>query len=284
MAAADAVLAGGEYFTPGAFARLPRLRVVARSGVGYDRVDIPAATAHGVVVTITPTANHEGVAEHALALLFAVAKSIVVNDRRQRAGEWRIMQTEPIRGKTLGLLGLGRIGRSMAVRGIALGMKVIATETYPNQDFVRQHQIELVDLDTLLARSDYLSVHCPLNDETRGIMNARAFARMKPGSIFINSARGGLQVEADLLAALHSGHLGGAGLDCFEVEPTTADNPLFQLDNVVVAPHLGGADKQSVANMALEAAQSIVDLHRGKWPEACVINGELKGRWRWQRP
>ena len=168
---ASAVIAGGEYLTAAVLARLPKLRVIARSGVGYDRVDVAAATAHGIALTVTPTANHESVAEHAFALIFALAKSVIVNDAHARAGRWPKAVTEPIRGKTLGILGLGRIGRSLAVRGRGMAMPVIATETYPDQEFVRQHGIELVDFHTLLSRSDILSIHCPLNDETRGLFN-----------------------------------------------------------------------------------------------------------------
>jgi D-3-phosphoglycerate dehydrogenase len=190
----------------------------------------------------------------------------------------------PIRGRTIGLVGLGRIGRSTAVRCAALGMKVIAYELYPDKEFVAKNGIELVDFDTLLKRSDFISLHCPLSDETRGLMNAAAFAKMKPGSVFINTARGGLVVESALIAALQSGHLGGAGLDVFEQEPTDPGNPLFKMDNVVVCPHLGGGDSQSIADMGAEAAQSIVTLFQGNWPpDAAVLNGSLKAGWRWAR-
>jgi phosphoglycerate dehydrogenase-like enzyme len=234
-----------------------------------------------VVVTITPTSNHAAVAELALALLFAVAKSMVAGDRALRAGRWPRESTMPIRGKTLGILGLGRIGRSMATRSQSLGMTVIATEQFPDQKFIAEHGIELVDFPTLLARSDIVSLHCPLTDETRGIMNADAFARMKPGSVFLNTARGKLVVEKDLVAALRSGHLRGAGLDVFEEEPPSRDNPLFALDNVVVSPHIAGCDEMSLVGMGVEAAQCIVKLSRGEWPEGAVVNAELKGRWKW---
>jgi D-3-phosphoglycerate dehydrogenase/(S)-sulfolactate dehydrogenase len=277
----SAAIAGGEHITPGVLAALPELRVVARAGVGFDRVDVPACTRHGVVVTITPTANHEAVAEHALALIFAFAKRIVVGDKATRAGQWPRDLLRPIRGQTLGLLGLGRIGRSTAVRAKLLGMNVIATEKYPNESFVRANAIELVDFDTLLARSDYLSVHCPLNDETRGLLNRQAFAKMKPGSVLVNTSRGGTVVEADLVAALRSGHLGGAALDVFEQEPPARDNPLFAIDNVVLSPHIAGTDTRSMEDMGIECAQCIVKLHRGEWPEGAVVNEELRGRWRW---
>jgi phosphoglycerate dehydrogenase-like enzyme len=160
-------------------------------------------------------------------------------------------------------------------------MKVIAHETIPNQEFVKKHGIELVDFDTILDRSDYLSIHCPLNDETRGLMNRKTFAKMKPGSVFINTSRGGLQVEADLIEALRSGHLSGAGLDVFEQEPTSRDNPLFQFENVVLSPHIAGTDTKSMEDMGIEAAQCVLALYRGGWPDEAVLNPELKGRWKW---
>jgi D-3-phosphoglycerate dehydrogenase / 2-oxoglutarate reductase len=280
---ADAVLAGGEWLTEQVFAAVPELRVVARAGVGYDRVDVPAATRHKVAVTITPTANHASVAEHTLALLFGATRLIALNDRTLRGGQWIRRPLAPVRGKTIGLVGLGRIGRSTAVRCIALGMKVIAYEVKPDAAFVKQHGIELASFEAMLQQSDFISLHCPLSDETRGLMNAAAFAKMKPGSFFINTARGGLVVEADLIAALQSGHLKGAGLDVFEQEPADPKNPLFQMDQVVMTPHVGGGDTQSVADMGAEAARCIVSLSRDQWPEGAVINDSLKSGWRWSR-
>jgi phosphoglycerate dehydrogenase-like enzyme len=244
---------------------------------------MPAATRHSVAVTITPTANHAAVAEHTLALLFAVSRQIAISDRTMRAGQWIRRPLSPVRGRTMGLVGLGRIGRSTAVRCIALGMKVIAFEVKPIAAFVKQHGIELVSFDDLLKRSDFVSLHCPLTDQTRGLMNAAAFAKMKPGSLFINTARGPLVTEADLIAALQSGHLGGAGLDVFEKEPPDPNNPLFKMDQVVVTPHVGGGDTQSIADMGAEAARCIVALSRGEWPEGAVVNDSLKDGWRWAR-
>ena len=278
-AAAD--IAGGEVFTANVLAALPELRVIARAGVGFDRVDIAAATACGIAVTITPTANHEAVAEGVLALILAVAKFTVVYDKDVRSGRWPRVPLHPIRGQTLGILGLGRIGRSMAVRAIALRMQVIATEKFPDEQFLSTHNVELVDMDTLLARSDYLSVHCPLNEETRGIMNKQKLAKMKRGSVLINTARGGLVVESELIEALRSGHLRAAGLDVFEEESPAADNPLFKLENVVLSPHIAGNDLTSIEEMGIEAAQCIIQLHQGQWPDGAVVNSELKGHWKW---
>lgn len=278
---AAAVIAGGEFFTEKVMQALPELRVISRSGVGYDRVDVEAATRRGIAVTITPTANHEAVAEFALALMFAVAKQIVVGDAHARAGRWPRTPMQPIRGKTFGIVGLGRIGRSTATRVKGLGMTVLACEKFPNEEFVRAQGIELVDLDALLARSDYVSLHCPHTPETRRLANREFFAKMKPGSVLLNTARGELVVEADLLESLQSGHLAGAGLDVFEQEPPSPDNPLFKLSNIVVAPHIAGADELSQLNMGIECARNIIQLARGEWPEGAVVNADLKGLFRW---
>jgi len=281
LAVCEAVIAGGEFFTRNVLAALPKLRVIARAGVGYDRVDVAAATEHNVALTITPTANHESVAEHALMLMLAAAKRLTFNDRKARAGEWPMLASFPVRGTTVGILGLGRIGRSFAVRVRALGVKLIATESFPNEDFVRENGIELVEFDELLARSDYLSIHCPLNDETRGRFDKSAFARMKPNCILVNTARGGIVVESELIAALASGRLRAAGLDCFEQEPPSPDNPLFQMDQVVCTPHIAGSDDKSQVDMGIEAADCIIKLHAGEWPAAAVVNGELREGWKW---
>ena len=277
----SAIIAGGENFNANVLSSLPEMRVIARAGVGFDRVDVPAATERTIAVTITPTANHEAVAEQALTLLLAVAKGIVRGDAAVRGGEWPKRPLKPVRGRTLGILGLGRIGRSMAVRAAGVGMKVIATETYPDLEFVRANNIELVDLDTLLARSDYVTLHCPLNEETFHLFDRTAFAKMKRGAVLVNTARGPLVVESDLHDALESGQLGAAGLDVFEQEPPDPQNPLFKLSNVVLSPHAAGADDDSVERMATESAENIIQLYRGLWPEGAVVNEELKSRWKW---
>jgi D-3-phosphoglycerate dehydrogenase/(S)-sulfolactate dehydrogenase len=277
----SAVIAGGEWLTRKVIEASPQLRVIARSGVGYDRVDIPAATERKVPVTITPTANHEAVAEQAMALLFGVAKQVVQNDARTRAGQWSSGMTAPLRGKTFGILGLGRIGRSTALRAIGMRMKVLACETYPDRDFVAKNGIELVDFDSLLSRSDILSIHCPLNDDTRGSINKSVFDRMKPGSILLNTSRGPIVKESDLIEALKSGKLSGAGLDVFEEEPAKADNPLFKLSNVVVSPHVAGIESRAMEDMGIEAADCIIKLHRGQWPTGAVVNDGLRDGWKW---
>ena len=277
---AHAVLANLEQYTEQVLAGLPSLRVINILGVGFDNVDIAAATAQGIVVAVTPTASHEAVAEHALALLLCVARSVVKNHRSLRAGRWEPQSSLPIRGKTLGILGLGRIGRSLARRALALKMKVIATEKAPDEAFLGKYGIELVDLDTLLRRSDYLSLNCPLTQETLGLLDKKNLAKMKPGSVLINTARGGLVVESDLMEALRSGPLRAAGLDVFEQEPINADNPLLKMDNVILSPHIA-TDALAIENIYTESTDNIIKLYRGEWPQGAVVNEELREGWKW---
>lgn len=281
LSIADAVIAGSEHITASMLDSLPQLRVIARNGVGYDRVDVPAATARKIVVTITPTAVHEAAAEHALALLLAVSKNILGGDRATRAGQWPRDMIEPIRGKTIGILGLGRIGRSMAIRSSALGMTVIAHDAVPNDAFARVHNIELVDFQSLVERCDVLSIHCPSNDDTKGMINRAVFESMKPNSILINTARGPIVNETDLITALREASIKAAGLDVYEQEPPAKNNPLFELDNVVLTPHSAGADWMAMRDMAIESASCVARLYRGEWPADAVINSQLGGKWSW---
>lgn len=276
-----AVIAGGEKYNSALFDAVPSLRVVARAGVGYDCVNLADATRHRVVVTITPGANNQAVAEHTIAMLLAVGRGLVGCDRGVRDGSWPRNVLPPVRTRTLGLVGLGRIGREAYIRAVALGMNVIACEPYPDRDFVRQHNVRLVSLDDLLAESDYVSLHVPLSPESTGLINRETLARMKPGAILINTARGGLVVEADLYDALKSGKLGGAALDVFQEEPTPVDNPLLTLPNVLTSPHMAGVDELSLSDMAEVAARGIVDLYQGRWPEACIVNRDAGPNWKW---
>jgi D-3-phosphoglycerate dehydrogenase len=278
---ADAMIAGGEQVSAGVIAEAPRLRVIARTGVGYDSVDLPAANARSIAVTTTPGTNHEAVAEQAFALLLAVTRNVVNNDRLIRGGGWNRTLVFPLRGRTLGLVGLGRIGRAMATRAVAFGMRVVAFDSIPDPVFDAQHGIVRLDLEGLLGQSDAVSLHLPLTVETHRIINQATLALMKPGSYLINTARGGLIAEADLFDALSSGHLAGAGLDVTDPEPPHADNPLFDLPNIVFSPHIAGIDTRSMADMAEMAARCVIDLSQGRWPEECVVNPQIRRGYRW---
>jgi phosphoglycerate dehydrogenase-like enzyme len=276
-----ATIAGSEPYTPRVLAAHPQLRVIARAGVGYDAVNVPAATDHGVAVCIAPGTNHEAVAEHTFALILALAKGLPYQHNAIRAGDWARRNNVPLRGRSLGIAGLGRIGKAVATRAKGFNMRVLAYEPYPDQAFVTRQGIELVPFETLLAQSDYLSLHLPLTAGSKYLINKQTLGLMKPGAFLINTARGGLVSEADLIEALRTHQLAGAGLDVLELEPPEQNNALLKLDNVVLTPHAAGNDSESRDAMALSAARSIVALSRGEWPTEAVVNPEVRTKFRW---
>jgi D-3-phosphoglycerate dehydrogenase / 2-oxoglutarate reductase len=276
----SAVLAGSEPYTPRVLAAHPQLKVIARQGVGYDAVDTAAASAQGTVVCIAPGTNQDAVAEHTFALILALAKHLIPQHLGTQAGRWPRQANLPLRGKTLGIAGLGRIGKAMALRGACFGMKLLAYEPYPDHTFLAQQRVTLVTLDKLLAESDYLSLHIPMTPESKHLINKKTLASMKPTAFLVNTARGGLVCEADLIAALKSKRICGAALDVFEDEPPPMSE-LFKMENVVVTPHAAGVDLQSRDDMAESAARAIVDLSRGEWPAEKIVNPEARARFKW---
>lgn len=274
----DATLASVENYSREVFAA-SRLRAVARVGVGYDAVDVQAATDHGVVVTITPGTNEHSVAEQAIALITAVFRDIARRDHEVRQGIWRRECPRRLAGNVIGLVGLGRIGKAMVPRCQGLGLKVLAYDPYPNQVWAAKNGVDLRSFDDLLAQSDIVSLHLPCTPESVDLINATTLAKMKPNAVLINTSRGGLVDEDALVAALSSGHLFGAGLDVCKVEPLPADSVLRSMDNIVFAPHLGGIDRDALDAMGRLAAQCLVDLLSGRWPEECVVNPESKAAW-----
>lgn len=278
----DAVVAGGEKFSASLLDRAPRLRAIARTGVGYDAIDVAACTARKIAVAITPGTNQESVAEHTFGLLLALTRDIVKNDIQIKAGGWNRALVAPIRGTTLGIVGMGRIGRAVATRALAFGMRVIAFDPMPDPEFDARHGVTRMGFPELLAASDVVTLHLPLVPESHGIINRETLALMKPGAILINTARGGLIVEKDLHDSLVAGHLAGAGLDVLNSEPPEPGNPLLGLSNVVISPHLGGIDTKSMADMAEMAAGCIAALKEGRWPVGCVVNDGIEDGWQWE--
>jgi len=242
-------------------ARADRLKVVGRAGIGVDNVDVAAASARGVVVMNTPFGNSITTAEHAIAMMFAVARQIPAADASTRAGKWeksKFMGVE-IAGKTLGLIGAGNIGSVVATRAIGLRMRVIAYDPFLSAERATQLGVERVpDLETLLGRADFVSLHLPKTEKTAGLLSAAMIARMKPGARLINCARGGLVDEAAVAEALRSGALAGAAFDVFSEEPAR-ENPLFDAPNVVCTPHLGAATNEAQENVALQVAEQMSD-------------------------
>lgn len=237
------------------------LEVVARAGVGVDNVDLEAATERGVVVMNTPTGNTTTTGELALALLTSLARHLPEADRRTRAGQWDkqgLMGTE-ITGKTLGIIGLGRIGAVVARRALGLEMEVVASDPYLSKTGAESpvEGVELLELDDLLARSDFVTLHVPLTDATRGLLSKERLALMKPGARLINCARGGLIDEIALAEALDEGRLAGAALDVLSEEPPAADHPLLGRDDVILTPHLGASSHEAQENVAVDVAEQI---------------------------
>jgi D-3-phosphoglycerate dehydrogenase len=239
----------------------PRLKVVGRAGIGVDNVDVTSATARGVVVMNTPFGNAITTAEHAIAMMFALARQLPEASASTKAGKWeknRFMGVE-LFAKTLGLIGCGNIGGIVADRANGLKMKVIAFDPFLSEKRAVEIGVEKVELPELLARADFITLHAPMTEQTRNILSRENIARMKKGARLINCARGGLVDEVALAEALQSGHLAGAALDVFEVEPAT-DSPLFALENVVCTPHLGAATNEAQENVALQVAEQMSDF------------------------
>jgi D-3-phosphoglycerate dehydrogenase len=242
-----------------------RLQVIGRAGVGVDNVDLEAATRAGITVVNAPTGNTIAAAEHTLALLYGVARKIAAADASVRRGEWKRTQFTglELRGRTLGIVGLGKIGQAIAARARAMEMAVLASDPYVTAEQAAHHGVDLVALDELLARADVVSIHVPLSRATRGMIGAKQLARMKPGAILLNVARGGVVDETAVAAALTAGTLAGAGIDVFEHEPP-ADSPLLHAPNTLLTPHLGASTAEAQVAVAEEIADQVLDVLAGR--------------------
>lgn len=250
--------------------RLPHLAVIAKHGTGIDAIDMAAAEARGIPVIYTPGANAQSVAEHALTLMLAVAKRVVAANRAVRAGDFAFKFRTDFRelhGLSLGVVGFGDSGRRLArMAGAGLGMRVAAHSPSVPDVLFATTGVDRVDLPTLLAQSDVVSLHVPARSGSEGMFGHDAFAAMKPGAILINTARGSVVDENALVAALASGHLGGAGLDVFAPEPPSAGNPLFAFDTVVASPHAAGSTGAALERMARGVAEQVIDVLNGRRP------------------
>jgi len=263
-AVADAealVIRSGTKVTADVIAAAPRLRVIGRAGIGVDNVDVSAATSRGIVVMNTPGGNNITTAEHALALLISLARHIPQATASMKSGRWdkkRFMGME-LYNRTLGVIGLGNIGRIVADRARGLRMKVIAADPFLSEDSAARSDVELVSLEELLSRADAISVHVPRTKDTAGLLGRAAFARVKPGVLLVNAARGGIVDEEALLEALDAGRVAGAALDVFEAEPVPADSPLVAHERVICTPHVGASTEQAQINVAIAIAEQVRD-------------------------
>jgi D-3-phosphoglycerate dehydrogenase len=266
LSGVDAVLAGLDRFDESVFARTPELRVVARYGAGVDNVDLTAAARHGVVVTNTPGANANAVAELTIGLLFALARPLLQGAKAARAGRWSAPRGFELAGRTLGLVGLGAVGRRVATKASALGCRVIACDPLVDEAVARAAGAELAPLERVVAAADVLSLHAPLTAETRDLVDLRLLGAMQPGAALINTARGELVVEEDLVSALDEGRLRAAALDTLREEPPSPEHPLLGRDDVIVTPHIAGQTEEAVAEMAREAIDDLLAVLSGRPP------------------
>ena len=266
----DAALVGNDAVTERVIAAAPRLKVVSKHGVGVDNVDVSAATRAGVIVTNTPGANQVAVAEMAVALIMALTRKLAYHDSVVKSGGWsRIIGTE-LEGKTVGLVGLGRIGKEVVLRLKGFQVKFLAYDVYQDNAFAAEHGVRFVELDELLSESDIVTLHAVLTADTQCFINEKELALMKPGAYLVNTARGGLIDEQALYRALSENRLAGAGLDVFADEPPT-NSPLLQLgDKVLLAPHLGAQTTETVLRMGRMAAENIVQVLKDERPVGLV--------------
>lgn len=261
-----------------------RLRVIARAGVGVDNIDLEAATRRGILVLNAPEGSTVAAAEHTLAMLLALVRHIPQAHAALRGGTWareRFVGTE-LAGKTLGVVGLGKIGSQVARRALAFGMRVLAYDPYVTEERARRLGVELGAWEEVLAHSDVLTLHVPLEPDTRALLGARELAAMKPGALLVNCARGGLVDEPALREALDRGHLGGAALDVFAAEPPPPDHPLLSHPRVVATPHLGGSTVEAQRSIAVEVAEQVLAALRGE-PVRGAVNAPALGEETWQR-
>ena len=265
------------FVTPELLARCPKLLCVSSNGAGYDTIDVPACTKAGVLVVNQAGGNAQSVAEHAIAMMLDVSRRITQSDkllRKDRGFTREDLMGREMSGKVLGIVGIGHIGRRVAKLAQAFDMTVLAVDPYLTEEEIQRRGSQATSLDDLLERSDFISLHCPRDKDTMKMMDARAFARMKKGSVFVTTARGGIHDEAALLEALQSGHLMGAGLDVWEKEPPPLDHPLLSLDTVVATYHTAGVTNEARKSMATFAAEQIVGILKGGRPPR-LINPEV---------
>jgi len=259
----EGCIAGLDFFTAGVIQSAENLKVISRYGVGVDRIDLTAAKAKNIAVCNTPGANTQAVADLTIGLLICLARKIPVLDRKTKEGQWPRSTGIELYGRTIGILGLGAVGKAVAKRASGFSMRVLARDPIINKEYVEANGIVPVDFNTLIHEADFLCLHLPKTDETRNIISADVLKSMKKGAILVNTARGGLVDEAAAYELLVSGHLGGMGLDVYENEPPQK-SPLFELENVVLTPHTAAHTTEATEAMAEMSVQNLIDVLSGK--------------------
>ena len=273
----DAFLCGDDEITSKVIDRaLPRLKVVSKYGIGLDKIDVEYLTDKGVPLTFCPGVNHTTVSEHTFALMLALFRKLVKEANHVAKGEWVRVTGNEIMGKTLSIIGLGRIGKEVAIRANAFGMKVIGYDLYWDEDFARGNQIiRAKSIDEALEQGDVVSLHVNLSDETRELINRERLSKMKDGVVILNCARGEIIHTQDVIDALHAGKIGGHGTDVHDVEPPPPDHPMLNAPNTVITPHIGSRTFESVERQATMAARNLVLALRGETPLAQANDAPL---------
>jgi D-3-phosphoglycerate dehydrogenase / 2-oxoglutarate reductase len=262
----DGVIVGTDPVTRAIIDKGRNLKIIAKNGVGYDNIDVKYATEKGIYVTYTPGTVEQTVADSTFALMFALARNITQGDRALRKGEWPRLVGMDLSKKKLGIIGLGRIGRNIVQRSTGFQMQVYAYDPLPDQAYCEQHGVRLVSLDELLQTCDIVTIHAPLMDTTRHLVDARALGLMKPEALLINTSRGELVDEEALYQALKEKKIAGAAVDVYSQEPPPADFKLFELDNVIVTPHIAGYSKDAIPATGTMVAESVVAALSGQTP------------------
>ena len=272
----DGYICGDDMITRAVLERArPRLRVLSKYGIGVDKIDVKSCTEFGIPLLFTPGVNHTTVAEHTFLLLLALEKNLLFHTDSTRSGGWKRKTGHELLDKTIGIIGLGRIGKEVAIRARAFGMSVVAFDVYWDEKFAAAHDVKrAASLDEIFAASDYLSLHTNLTPETRDMIRAESIAKMKKGVLILNCARGEIVHTADMVDALKSGRVGGYGTDVLDHEPPAADHPLLKLPNAVVTPHVGSRTYESVVRQATAAVRNLILAMHGEKPLA-QINPEV---------
>jgi D-3-phosphoglycerate dehydrogenase / 2-oxoglutarate reductase len=279
----DAYICGDDLITRAVLEKAqPRLKVISKYGIGVDKIDVAACTEKGIPLLFTPGVNHTTVAEHTFLLLLALEKQLLFHCDSTRSGGWKRKTGHELLEKTIGIVGLGRIGKEVAIRAHAFGMKIIGFDVYWDDAFATSHNVtRAASVEEIYAVADYLSLHTNLTPETRDMVRAETIAKMKPGVLILNCARGEIVHTADMVAALKSGQVGGYGTDVLDEEPPAADHPLLKLPNCVVTPHIGSRTHESVVRQATKAVENLLMVARGEKPHAQInpdvpfANGKL---------
>jgi D-3-phosphoglycerate dehydrogenase len=270
VGAIDGMICGDDAITAAVIDKaLPKLKVISKYGIGLDRIDVDHASAQKLPILFTPGVNHTTVAEHTFGLLISLKRQIATHAAHTRAGVWKRTTGDELLGSTIGIIGLGRIGKEVALRAKAFGMAIIAYDIFWDEGFAAEHGVQrMSSIEEVMTSADILSLHTNLSDETRGMINAASIAKMKDGVTILNCARGELVEVAAMAAALHSGKVGGYGADVLDAEPPPADHPLLTAPNCIITPHVGSRTNASVQRQAMKACENLIRYLNGEPPLA----------------